>query len=272
MVNGAILACVIPALLVGLTALAQTTDQQSGQAAAGASPSPIIEQRALDLLKSMSNTLASAGQFTYRSHSAVEAKARTGQIVTLFSTSEVALKRPDKLSVKVTGEPPNFDFYYDGKTVTAFSPAGSVYSTIDAPATIDAMLPFLQEKTDVYFPSADVMYSDPYTMMTRGLTSAFVVGTDTVDGVACEHLAFMGQGINWEIWIDTGPKPLPRRLAVTYTDVKDLPRFLVRFSDWNLRPELDDASFVFQKPGGAKETQFEARMKTKEQSGNEQGR
>ena len=100
------------------------------------------------------------------------------------------------------------------------------------------------------------MYSDPYAMLTKELTSAFVVGPATVDGVACEHLAFMGPGVHWEIWIDTGKSTLPRRLVVTYTEVQNFPRFLVEFSDWNLQPKLAAGRFVFNKPRNATQIEF----------------
>ena len=207
-----------------------------------------MEPRALDLLKRMSATLSAAKALTYRSRSTVEVPANTGQFVTLFATSDVALQRPNKLRVHVTGEVPNFDFYYNGTTITAFAPQKQVYSVANAPATIDAMLKFIVDKTGIQFPSADVMYSDPYAMLTKELTSAFVVGPATVDGVACEHLAFMGPGVHWEIWIDTGKSALPRRLVVTYTEIQNFPRFLVEFSDWNLQPKLAASRFVFNNP------------------------
>jgi hypothetical protein len=217
---------------------------------------PIMEPRALDRLKRMSTTLSAAKALTYRSRSTVEVPANTGQFVTLFATSDVALQRPNKLGVHVTGEVPNFDFYYNGTTITAFAPQKQVYSVANAPATIDAALKFIMDKAGIQFPSADVMYSDPYAMLTKELTSAFVVGPATVDGVACEHLAFIGPGVHWEIWIDSGKSALPRRLVVTYTEVQNFPRFLVEFSDWNLQPKLAASRFVFQKPSNAKQIEF----------------
>lgn len=219
-------------------------------------PAPIMEQRALDLLKRMSATLGAAKGFTYRSRSTVEVPATTGQFVTLFATSDVALARPNKLRVHVTGEVPNFDFYYNGKNIAAFAPKNQVYSVASAPDTIDAMLKFVMDKSGIYFPSADVIYSDPYAMLTKDLTSAFVVGPATVDGVACEHLAFMGPRVSWEIWIESGKRALPRRLAVTYTTVQNFPRFLVEFADWNLQPKLAASHFVFNKPRNATQIEF----------------
>lgn len=228
---------------------------QAAQAPSGA-PVPIMEQPALDLLKRMSDTLRAAGAFTYRSRHAVEVPATTGQFVTLFGTSEVALARPNKLSVRVTGEVPNFEFQYDGTRVVAFAARDRVYSVASAPDTIDGMLPFLEEKTGIHFASADIMFSDPYAALTKGLTGAFVVGPARVDGVACEHLAFMGPGVHWEIWIETRKRALPRRLTVTYTGATNFPRFLVGFSDWNLHPKLPASRFVFKKPADAKQVEF----------------
>jgi Predicted periplasmic protein (DUF2092) len=71
---------------------------------------------------------------------------QTGQFITLFATSEIALERPNKLRARVTGEVPNFDFTYDGGTIGAYAPNNNVYSVSKAPGTIDAMLPSLRKR------------------------------------------------------------------------------------------------------------------------------
>ena len=73
-----------------------------------------------EVLRRMISTLGEAKAFTYRSRSIVEVPAKTGQFITLFSTAEVAVKRPDKLRARLTGEAPHFDFYFDGETASAF--------------------------------------------------------------------------------------------------------------------------------------------------------
>ena len=62
--------------------------------------------------------------------------------------------------------------------------------------------------------------------------------------------------MNWEIWIESGPRALPLRLAVTYTDRPNFPRVLVEFSDWNLHPGFSPGSFVFHPPTGCREIPF----------------
>jgi hypothetical protein len=215
-----------------------------------------LDSHALDLLRSMGATLGAAKALTYRSSNTVEVPARTGQFITLFPEVKVALKRPDKLRVQLSGEAPPFDFYYDGATASAFAPRTNLYSVSKAPPTIDAMLPALQQETGIRFASAPLLFSDPYSVLSRGLLSAIIVGPSAVNGTRCEHLAFRSPGVNWEIWIETGPRPLPRRLAVTFTDRTNFPRVLVEFSNWNLHPWLKDSDFVFRKPAGAREIPF----------------
>jgi hypothetical protein len=171
-------------------------------------PNPNIDQNALDQLKRMSVALSAAKAFTFRTSSTVEVPAKTGQFITLFANSEISLQRPNKLRVKVTGEVPNFEFAYDGNNIAAFAPKNNVYSVTKAPETIDAMLPFVEKETGIHFASAYVLYSDPYAVLTKGLISAVVVDTDTVQGEPCYHLAFRSPGVNWEIWIETGARAL----------------------------------------------------------------
>lgn len=221
-----------------------------------------IDRQALSSLKRMSDTLAAAKSFTYQSSTIMEVPALTGQFLTLISNADVALRRPDNLRARMTGEAPPFDFFYDGKTVSAFAPATKVYSVAKAPATIDAMLPGLQEETGIRFATAPLLLSNPYRVMTRGLTSAVVVGPSMVHGKVCEHLAFRAPGLNWEIWIASSGSPLPRRLAVTFTDRPNLPRTLVEFSNWNLHPWLSARDFVFHKPAQAVQIPFLSVLKS----------
>ena len=229
-------------------------------------PAPIIEKYALDRLKQMSDKLTSAKAFTYHSNSFVEMQAVTGQFLTFFTDVDVALQRPNKLRVDASGDMSNFQLYFDGAKVSAFDPEKNLHAVSDPLATIDEMLDFIMTKAQINFPSADFMYSDPYAVMTKNLTHAIVVGPSMVNGVPCEHFAYMEPGINWEIWIENGKNALPLRLAMTYKQVPNFPRFLVEFSDWNLTPKLGADTFLFKIPANAEKIEFgtyRAEQKTK---------
>ena len=221
-----------------------------------------VDPKALAQLQRMSNRLAAAESFTYESRALIEVPSKTGQFLTLYSDAQVALQRPDKLRARLGGEAPAFDFYFDGSTVSAFAPGPKVYSVTKAPATIDAMLPELEDETGIRFATAPLLFSNPYRVLTRNLTSGVVVGPVWVHGVFCTHLAFCSPGVNWEIWIEAGPEALPRRLAVTFTDRPNGPRTIVEFSKWNLHPWLRARDFQFHPPAQAKEIPFRSVWKS----------
>ena len=191
----------------------------------------------------------------------VEVPSPLGHLINYFFNTEVAVERPNKLAARKRGDGPAFDVYYDGKKFSGVDEKLGLYAQMDAPPTLDELIPVVTERTGLYFPFADVLYSDMSGMLTKGLTHAYWVDKSTVDGVVCDHLAFAGPGIEWQIWIGPEKDPLPRRLAVTYVSMEWQPRFLVTFSDWNLRASLSEKQFEFKKPAGAKEIEFRPLMR-----------
>ena len=204
----------------------------------------------------MSEKLVSAKAFTFRSNSSMELQAVTGQFLTFFTESEVALQRPNKLRVNISGDVADLQLYFDGAKFSAFDLQKNLHAISDPLTTIDEMLDFVMTKAQINFPSADLMYSNPYAIITKNLTHAIMVGPSMVNGVPCEHFAYMEPGINWEIWIENGKNALPLRLAMTYKQVPNFPRFLIEFADWNLNPKLSADIFVFKIPGNAKQIEF----------------
>jgi len=219
-------------------------------------PAPMVEQYALDRLKQMSDKLAATRAFTYRSSSSIEMSAVTGQFLTFFIDSEVALQRPNKLRVDLSGDLSTIQLYFDGAKVSAFDPKNNLHADAHALATIDDVLDFVINKARINFPSGDFLYSNPYAVMSKDLTHAIIVGPSMVNGVPCEHFAYMNPSINWEVWIEKGANALPMRLAMTYKKAPNFPRFLIEFADWNLNPKLNADTFVFKAPANAKQIEF----------------
>jgi hypothetical protein len=226
-------------------------------AQATAPPARVMEQGALDLVKKMSAKLAATPAFVVRTRSSTEAPGGTGQFLTFFTESVVAVKRPNKLSAEIRGDAPPFDFYFDGAKMTAYEPTHKLYATADAPKTIDELLPFAAKMAGLLLPFEDVLYSDPYAVLTQDATSAFYAGYSVIRGARCEHVALAAPGIEGQLWIDA-KTDLPCLIAGTLLDVQGAPRFTVEFYDWKLDPKLPDKLFTFAKPEGADAMDFRA--------------
>lgn len=218
----------------------------------GPDPAPAApkEQHALDLLKGMSDKLAGAKSLRFRARDSIEAPGGTGQFLSFFADTEVAAARPDKLTAKVRGDAPPFDLYFDGAKMTVYEPTAKLYASTEAPGTIDEFLPFAAKQVGLILPFADVLYADPYSVMTRDLASAFYAGSSQINGAQCEHLAFAAPGIAWQLWVDANTS-LPCLLTGTLLDVRGAPRFSVEFSDWELNAPAKPEDFSLARPADA---------------------
>ena len=218
---------------------------------------PVMEQGALDLVKKMSAKLAATPAFLVRTRSSLEAPGSTGQLLTFFTESVVAVKRPNKLSAEIRGDAPPFDFYFNGEKMTAYEPNHKLYATADAPKTLDELVPFAAKTADVLLPFADVLYSDSHAVLTKDVTRAFYAGYSIIRGARCEHVALATPDIAGQVWIDAKTH-LPCLIAGVLSNVPGAPRFTVEFYDWKLHPELPDQLFTFAKPEGAAPMDFRA--------------
>jgi len=69
-------------------------------------------------------------------------------------------------------------------------------------------------------------------------------------------LAFTQKEIDWQIWIEEGPRPLPRKLLITYKNEPLSPQYTAILSGWDLQPRLSDSFAEFHPPIGSDEIQF----------------
>jgi hypothetical protein len=194
--------------------------------------------------------------FRVDAEATIEAVLPSGQKLQYGQRVAVTVARPNKMRVARMGEVINQTFYYDGKTLTVDLPDQRYYATSAAPATIDAMLDFARDKLDIIAPGSDLIYEDAFALLTQDLTSAFVVGKAVVDGVPCDQLAFRNAEVDWQVWIQEGAKPLPRKFIVTSKKVSGSPQFTVVLSKWDAAPKITDAAFKFVPPKGSQRIDF----------------
>ena len=76
------------------------------------------------------------------------------------------------------------------------------------------------------------------------------IGQGVVDGVECEHLAFRSTDTDWQIWIESGARPVPRKYVITSKTVTGAPQYTLRIKDWKTDAVADADTFVFKPPSG----------------------
>jgi hypothetical protein len=215
-----------------------------------------IDPQAEKVLRRMGDYLASVPKFTAKTENTIEAVLATGQKLQFTSPATASVSRPNRLRADRKGDILEQEFFYDGKTLTLYNPKENLYATTAAPPTIDAMLDFAREKLDVIAPGAEFLYGNAAERMLKETTSGFVVGPSVVGGVKSTHLAFRGAEVDWQIWIEDGAKPLPRKFILTSKKVTGEPQFTVLIRSWDVAPKFTDKEFTFVPPKGAKKIEF----------------
>ena len=153
-------------------------------------------------LQTASRRLSGATTLTFTAITTYEAYATTGQPLYYTTQSSVLVKHPDQLRVLTPGDGPASDFYYDGKTMTAFSPKVNLVASAPAPPDLTEMLKAAYDKADIAFPFAPLLAPDPYKNLSIGLTSAFVVGqSHVVGGTITDIVAFTNKNVQGELWV-----------------------------------------------------------------------
>jgi hypothetical protein len=215
-----------------------------------------MDAQAEKLLRRMSDYLAGRQQFSLKAESTLEVVLTSGQKIQFDSPATLVVSRPNKLRAHRKGDIANQEFFYDGKTLTLYNPKENLYATTAAPATLDEMLDFAREKLDVIAPGAEILYGNAADRMLKETSSGFVVGPSVVGGVKSTHLAFRGSEVDWQIWIEDGDKPLPRKFILTSKKVSGEPQFTVLIRSWDVTPKFTDKEFTFVPPKGAKKIEF----------------
>lgn len=215
-----------------------------------------IAPEAKQILKASTDFLASQQRFSADTRNTLEIVLKSGQKIEFNSTARQSVQRPDKLRAERTGDLVEQVLVYDGKSLTLFEPGAKVYAQVAAPATLEEMVDFAQLKLDIVAPAGDLIVKDAYNVLMDGVTEGMVVGKAIIEGVTCDHLAFRAPQLDWQIWIQEGPQPLPRRMVITTLDLPNSPQFAVTVTKWNLKPTFDAKTFAFTPAAGVKQIDF----------------
>jgi len=219
---------------------------------------PEIEPVVVQALKTMSDQLRAANNFSFTAHVMREEPATNGQMLDFFRRINVQVQRPNKMRLEVRSPDSDVNLWYDGKTVTIMPNTAKIYTVIPAPATVDATVTMLKTKLDEHTPLRPFLSSNPYSMLLDGDESGNEVGIVNVNNEQLLHLAFREPDADWQLWL-TGPKQvLPHRMAIIYKTVEGQPRVNIEFSDWNLNAQIPASAFMFSKPAGAVEASLNA--------------
>ena len=236
--------------LLAMSVAAPDANAQSAPAGAAQAAAGAVDQASIQALKDMGAYLQTLTRFRVSSELTGERVLADGQKLQHSATADMDVERPNKLRALMHSARSERQLFYDGKTVTLFTPAQKYYSTVEFSGTLGDLINRLRERYGVEVPLSDLFLRGTPAAPLDKIVSAMNAGQDFVDDDLCDHYAFRQANADWQIWISTGSKPLPRKVVITNRTDEARPQS-VSLIDWNLKPGFKDSVFKFTPSKGA---------------------
>ena len=221
-----------------------------------ASPA-LAEDDAAKILKAMTDYTAGQKSISATFDSDIEVITPDLQKLQFTSSGQIKLERPDKLSVKRIGGYTDVDLVFDGKTVSVYGNNAKAYVQADAAGTIDQLIDRLQSTAGGAMPGTDLLLTNSFDELTATTIEAKHIGQGVIDGVECEHLAFRGVDTDWQIWIESGARPIPRKYVITSKTLAGAPQYSLKIKEWKTDVPAEADTYVFKPPADAKKADLD---------------
>lgn len=209
------------------------------------------------ILKAMSDYLAGQKAISLTFDSDVEVLTENFQKIQFTSSGQVQLSRPNMVRATRSGGYTDVELNFDGKTVTVLGKHINAYAQADVSGSVDGLIHRLRDEFSIELPGADLLLGDVFGALTAETVEGAHIGQGVIDGVECEHLAFRNAETDWQIWVEIGSRPIPRKYVITSKGTTGAPQYTVRIKDFKTDAQAADA-FTFKPPSGAKKVELSA--------------
>lgn len=210
-----------------------------------------VDDGAREAFSRMAASLEGASSLSLQAFVAYDVVQPTGQKLQFHASNAIQLARPDRLHSLTVREATEREVWVRGNMLHLHDRTENTFGSISGPKGIDGMLDHVIETYGVSMPLADLLYSDIDDSLMDTALSGMVVGESRVEGVPCQHLAFTHPNVDWQIWIETSARAVPRKVVITYKKEPGSPQYVANLWDWNLEPELPATLFEFSAPADA---------------------
>jgi len=233
-----------PLIAVALLFGAQGAAAQDSEVKEG-----LIDPRAESRLQELSDFLGSVRTLSFTADSFFDEIEGSGVKIKRFIIHDIVLKRPDRLYFKSTFDDGGTrEGRYNGKKLIVAAPGMNSYVEIEAPGNVDALLDFVQEEHGLSVPVSDLLYSNLAATHSEHLLSGVYLGQRSLRGTTLDHLSFESVGADWQVWMDAGEPPVPRRIVITFVGTEGEPEYMATLRDWKFDQAVSDNVFEFEPP------------------------
>jgi hypothetical protein len=220
-----------------------------------AASSSLVQAQARDpkaVLKAMADYVGSQQTIALKFDSDIEVITPQLEKIQFTNSGDALLSRPNRMRAHRVGGYADVAMVFDGKAVDIYSRNLDAYAPFDAPGNVDQLFEALRAGHGVALPFADLLLSNSYDALIAGVMEAKHVGRGVVNGRECEHLAFRNFDTDWQLWVEVGDKPIPRKMVITSKTLNSAPQYTLRVTGWETGVVPAPNAFAFTPPASAR--------------------
>ncbi|QRM28792.1 DUF2092 domain-containing protein [Microvirga sp. VF16] len=203
------------------------------------------------ILKTMADYVGRQENLALKYDADIEVVTPAVEKIQFSASGDVTLSRPNKFRISRTGGYADVELISDGSNVTIYDRGGNRFAQVTGSTSFDEAVDRLRTDAALELPGADLLLSKPYEELMAGVLEAKHIGRGVVEGVECEHLAFRNLDTDWQIWVEIGDKPVPRKYVITSKAVGAAPQYTLRLRDWKTGVSPAPDAFAFKPPDGS---------------------
>lgn len=223
----------------------------------GAAPAQSDSADARQIVREMSAYIAAQKDLSGDFDVALDVTTPQLEKITFQSSGTVLMSRPGKMHSTRTGGYSEMELVGDGTTATVIDRAHGAYAQASYAGTIDSLIDTLRTTYSIEMPAGDLLMTDSYDRLMAGVVEAKHIGVGVIDGHECEHLAFRNDDTDWQLWVRTGPDPLPCKYLISSKKVVGYPTYTIEFRNWSTGKRAGERAFHFSPTAGLRKVGFD---------------
>jgi len=215
---------------------------------------PNIDPQAAEILQNMSYFLGSKDEYTFKAEVMFDQLITSNRKIQYSAEEKVYLKKKGNMTIEYVSDLGGYKLWFDGGKLTILELPTNFSSVASVPATIDQALIKLKEQYNFTPALSDFLFINTFRALTEKVTSGSYFGSSKVLGVRCDHLAFVQPDIDWQLWVETGKRQIPRKLVITYKELPGQPQFIAILKDWVIDRPITNFAFKADLPKSSQST------------------
>lgn len=207
------------------------------------------------LLERMSADISALDEFKLEGESYADYRLDAGQLIEQASTVTMRVRRPNAMRLTISSSDGVKELYFGEELLTFYSSENQFYAQTEMPGDVGKAADFAVNEVGIDAPLLDFLSNNLAQRLQEGANEVQYLGLSEMRADRFHHIGIRLPEIDVQIWIASGGRALPGKMALSSKWKGGAPR-TVMFFDWDSAPEFSSGKLEFVPPAGSSQIEF----------------